>query len=173
VVCGAANSDRNIEASIRVAPRIAVTAKGALLATPSTWRWSTFDGLRFATPATWPVLRAVDIGCPWFAAYRSTSTLELVRPGDDDSSCPPPGGGHSNADALIIGGGEYQRIRAVQRVTINGVKFTVFRDAYADATGVLDLRAATHTGSTFVRFTFKERDNGKVDREILDSMHLL
>jgi hypothetical protein len=53
------------------------------------------------------------------------------------------------------------------------VKFTVLRDAYTDASGVLDLRARTHAGSTFVRFTFKERDNGRVDREILDSMHLI
>jgi hypothetical protein len=173
VVSGWANLDRNIEDSIRVAPRVAVTAKGALLTTPSTWRWSTFDGLRFATPATWPVLRPVDIGCPWLDAYHSTSTLELVQSGDSDSSCPPPVGGHSNADALVIGGRPFQSVRALQRLSINGVKFTVLRDAYTDASGVLDLRARTHAGSTFVRFTFKERDNGRVDREILDSMHLI
>jgi hypothetical protein len=172
LVCGAANSDRTIEDSIRVAPRVAVTAKGPLLRTPSTWRWSTHDGLRFATPATWPVDRPVDIGCPWFGAYQSTSKLELVKPGDEDASCPAPGGGHSTADALVVGGRPFQPVRAVQRVRINGVKFTVFRDAYADATGVLDLLATTHTGSTVVRLTFREHDNGKVDREILDSMHL-
>lgn len=172
IVSGAANSYRKIEASIRVAPRIAVTAKGPLLATPSSWRWSTYDGLRFATPATWPVIRPADIGCPWLAAYQNSSTLELVQPGDSDSSCPPQNGGQANADALVIGGGTYQSVRSVQRLTINGVKFTVFRDAYADATGVLDLLTTTHTGSTFVRFTFKERESGMVDREILDSMHL-
>jgi hypothetical protein len=172
IVSGLAIADRNIEASIRLAPRVAVTAKGALLATPSTWRWSTFDGLRFATPATWPVSRPVDIGCPWFSAYQSTSQLELVQPGKSDPSCPAPGGGHSNADALIVGGRPFQPVRAVQHLSVNGVKFTVFRDAYTDATGILDLRARTHEGSTTVRLTFKEHDSGQVDREILDSMHL-
>jgi hypothetical protein len=172
LLCGDATSDRTIESSIRLAPRVAVTAKGALLATPSMWRWSNFDGLRFATPGTWPIDRTVDIGCPWFLADQTTSTLEFVLPGKSDSSCPGPSGGHANADALIIGGLASQPVRAVQRLTINGVRFTVFRDAYADATGVLDLLATTHIGSTLVRFTFKEHDSGKVDREVLDSMHL-
>lgn len=173
VLCGAANSDRTIEDSIRVAPRVEVTAKGALLSTPATWRWSTFDGLRFATPSTWPVNRPVDIGCPWLNAYASTSTLDLIQPGNSDPSCPGPLSGHSDAAALIIGGRPFQSVRSVQHLSINAVQFAVFRDAYADASGVLDLRAKTRTGSTFVRFTFKERDSGKVDREILDSMHLI
>jgi len=173
VLCGAADLNRTIADSIRAAPRVAVTAKGALLTTPATWRWSTFDGLRFATPSTWPVNRPVDIGCPWINAYASRSTLELIQPGENDASCPGPMSAHSDADALVIGGRPFQRVRPVQHVRINGVQFTVFRDAYADASGVLDLRAKTRTGSTFVRLTFKERDSGKVDREILDSMHLI
>jgi hypothetical protein len=156
--------------SIRTAPRAAVVASGPQLTTPSSWRWTTLDGLRFATPSNWPIDKRLDVGCPWLDDYSDAPRLVLVRLSSVDASCPVPVRAQTRSDSLIVGGRTEQDVAPVQSLTINGVRFEVFRDQYIDTTGVLDLQATTPIGKTFVRITFGASDNGRIGREILDSM---
>jgi hypothetical protein len=51
--------------TLRASPRTAVLGPGPASAAPSSWRWLTFAGIRFADPASWPVRRTniEEVGC--------------------------------------------------------------------------------------------------------------
>ena len=74
--------------TLSFSPRAVVMSKGAL-ATPRTWRWQEFGGVRFATPATWPTQRTnlftqcrsfVALGGRKVVAYSSQTVIEPDNP---------------------------------------------------------------------------------------------
>jgi hypothetical protein len=97
---------RRVLDTLSLSPRAAVLSEGALR-TPRTWRWHAFDGVRFATPATWPVQRTdmfsscrsfVALGGRQVVRYSSRNVvIEPDRPVVDldtdrtayTGSCPP------------------------------------------------------------------------------------
>jgi hypothetical protein len=104
---------------------------------------------------------------------RTRELSGLVKPRSEVTSCPAPmGNAVSRADSLIVGGREFQGVRILDALDIHEIKFSVFRDQSVDSSGVLNLVAKIPTAKVYVRCTFSPHDNGRLCREILDSMHL-
>ena len=70
---------RGVLDTLSASPRGAVLSQigHGSLATPRSWRWHTFAGVRFATPARWPTQRSsVAVAC---RSYVALGERELVR----------------------------------------------------------------------------------------------
>ena len=100
---------RGVLDTLSASPRGAVLSQigHGSLATPRSWRWHTFAGVRFATPARWPTQRSsVAVACRSYVALgerelvRYSATKQVVLPDKPvveldtdltayDGTCPP------------------------------------------------------------------------------------
>lgn len=166
-------------------PRAAVLSEGAPQ-TPVTWRWQEFDGLRFATPATWPTRRTDQFSsCRSFIALGGRMLVNQVVEPDEPmveldtdssayiSSCPAgvfqesaPGNG-VQIDAGSARHANLAPARSDRAIRVNGVV------AYIDALqpfDILDVLAVVPGRSMPLDVQIGLAGNGMIARTILYSL---